>query len=126
MFRFVTLIPVVLAVAAVLKLGSASIDARLSVRPLAVELAGVETHRLPLAVCGVSRELEYGLWFYRNQGIARYESGNVPAEEHLLVAPPAWKSNVTAWTASRRVLFLGHYARQGVDYYWVSAAGAKP
>jgi 4-amino-4-deoxy-L-arabinose transferase-like glycosyltransferase len=126
MFRFVTLIPVVLAVAAALKLGSASIDARLSVRPLAVELAGVETHRLPLAVCGVSRELEYGLAFYRNQGIARYESGNVPAEEHLLVATPAWKSHVTAWTASRRVSFLGHYAPQGVDYYWVSAAGAKP
>ena len=36
MLRFVTLIPVVLSVAAVLKLGAASIDQKLSARPLAV------------------------------------------------------------------------------------------
>ena len=39
MLRFVTLIPVVLSVAAVLKLGSVSIDQTLSARPLAIELA---------------------------------------------------------------------------------------
>ncbi len=47
MLRFVTLIPVVLAVAAVLKLGSVTIDQNLSTRPLANELASVETHKLP-------------------------------------------------------------------------------
>ena len=73
MLRFVTLIPVVLSVAAVLKLGSVSIDQTLSARPLAVELAAVETHQLPLAVYGVSREMEYGLTFYRNQAAVRYE-----------------------------------------------------
>jgi 4-amino-4-deoxy-L-arabinose transferase-like glycosyltransferase len=124
MLRFVTLIPVVLAVAAVLKLGAVSVDQKLSARPLAVELAGVETHRLPLAVYGVSREMEYGLTFYRNQTTVRYEVGGVPAEEHLLVAPATWKGNVAVQTAGRRVLFLGNYAPQNVDYYWVSAAGA--
>ncbi len=124
--RFVTLIPVVLAVAAVLKLGSVAIDQTLSARPLAVDLAGIETHRLPLAVCGVQRELEYGLAFYRNQTITRYESGSVPSEEHLLVAPPAWRENVAQQTAGRRVSLLGHYTPQDVDYYWVSAAGTKP
>jgi len=126
MLRFVTLVPVVLAVAAVMKLGTTAIDQTLSARPLAVELASVETHTMPIAVCGASRELEYGLAFYRNQTIARYESGNVPAGEHLLVAATAWRSNVVQLTASRRVSFLGHNAPQGVDYYWVSAAGAKP
>lgn len=126
MLRFVTLIPVVLTVAAALRLGGPSIDHTLSARPFAVELASVETHPLPLAVCGASRELEYGLAFYRNQTIARYESGIVPAEEHLLVAPPAWKVNVATLAAGRRVLLLGHYAPQDVDYYWVSSAGAKP
>ncbi len=126
MLRFVTLIPVVLSVAAVLKLGTTSIDQTLSARPLAVELASVETHSLPLAVCGLSREMEYGLAFYRNQTISRYESGNIPAEEHLLVAPVAWKVNVAKQTVGRRVSFLGSYAPQNVDYYWVSAAGAKP
>jgi 4-amino-4-deoxy-L-arabinose transferase-like glycosyltransferase len=123
MLRFVTLIPVVLSVAAVLKLGAISIDQKLSARPLAVEMAEVETRPLPLAVCGVSREMEYGLRFYRNQAALRYESGGVPAEEHLLVAPSTWKVNVAIETAGRRVLLLGHYAPQNLDYYWVAAAG---
>ncbi len=123
MLRFVTLIPVVLSVAAVLKLGSTSVDQTLSARPLAIDLAAVETHPLPLAVYGVSREMEYGLTFYRNQTISRYESGKAPAEEHLLVAPATWKVNVAVQTAGRRVLFLGNYAPQNVDYYWVSAKG---
>jgi len=125
MLRFVTLIPVVLAVAAVLKMGTAAIDEKLSTRPLAVELASVETQKLPLAVCGASREVEYGLAFYRNQTIARYESGDVPSSEHLLVAPIAWMDNVAKQTAGRRVTFLGHYAPQGLDYYWVSSASSQ-
>jgi len=126
MLRFVTLIPVVLSVAAVLKLGATSIDQQLSTRPLAVEIAGLETHQLPLAVYGVSREMEFGLTFYRNQTAVRYEWGGIPAEEHLLVAPATWKVNVAKETAGRRVLLLGHYEPQNVDYYWVSASGAKP
>jgi 4-amino-4-deoxy-L-arabinose transferase-like glycosyltransferase len=126
MLRFVTLIPVVLSVAAVLKLGTVGIDQTLSARPLHLVIAEAEMHPLPLAVYGVSRELEYGLTFYRNQPIVRYEPGAVPAEEHLLVAPATWKLNVAKETAGRRVLFLGNYALQDVDYYWVSAAGAAP
>jgi hypothetical protein len=68
--------------------------------------------------------MEYGLTFYRNQTAVRYEAGGVPTEEHLLVAPATWKVNVAKQTSGRRVLFLGNYAPQNVDYYWVSAAGA--
>ena len=125
LLRFVTLISVVLAVAAVLKLGTTAIDEKLSTRPLAVELASVETHKLPIAVCGASREVEYGLAFYRNQVVTRYETGDVPAEEHLLVAPTAWIDNVAKATAGRHVSLLGHYAPQKLDYYWVSAAGKR-
>jgi 4-amino-4-deoxy-L-arabinose transferase-like glycosyltransferase len=124
MLRFVTLIPVVLSVAAVLKLGPISIDQTLSARPLAIELAVVETHHFPLAVYGVSREMEYGLTFYRNQTPVRYEGGTVPAGEHLLVAAATWRMNVASQTAGRRVLLLGHYSPQDVDYYWVGAASA--
>jgi 4-amino-4-deoxy-L-arabinose transferase-like glycosyltransferase len=126
MLRFVTLIPVVLSVAAVLKLGTVAIDQTLSARPLQDRLAEVETHQLPLAVYGVSREVEYGLTFYRNQTTVRYDRDPVPAEEHLLVAPAAWKVNVAMKTAGRRVLYLGNYAPQDVDYYWVSAVGVTP
>ncbi|SRR5579872_1057564 len=126
MLRFVTLIPVVLVVASVLKLGTAAIDQKLSARPLAIELASVETRKLPIAVFGASREVEYGLAFYRNEVVARYETGGVPAEEHLLVAPTTWMDNVAKETAGRHVSLLGHYAPQKLDYYWVSAAVAKP
>ncbi len=126
MLRFVTLIPVVLAVAAVLKLGTGAIDQKLSERPLAIELASVESRKLPLAVYGVQREVEYGLAFYRNQVIVRYEEGKLPSGEHLLVAPTTWMDNVAKETAGRRVSFLGHYAPQGLDYYWVSAPSLKP
>jgi 4-amino-4-deoxy-L-arabinose transferase-like glycosyltransferase len=126
MLRFVTLVPVVLSVAAVLKLGAVSIDQKLSTRPLAVELAGAATRPMPLAVYGVPREIEYGLAFYRNQTILRYERESVPAGEHLLVSPATWKVNVAKETSGRRVLLLGYYAPQNVDYYWVGAAGSKP
>jgi 4-amino-4-deoxy-L-arabinose transferase-like glycosyltransferase len=126
MLRFVTLIPVVLSVAAVLKLGAVSIDQKLSMRPLAVELAAAATHPIPLAVYGVPREVEYGLTFYRNQTMVRYERDGIPGEEHLLVAPATWKLNVASETAGRRVLLLGYYAPQNVDYYWVGTAAAKP
>jgi|SRR5579862_597224 len=122
MLRFVTLIPVVLSVGAVLKLGAVTIDQTLSARFLVLEIASVETHKFPLAVYGVSRELEYGLTFYRNQPAVRYEAGLLPAEEHLLVAPAAWKVNVAKATAGRKVSLLGNYAPQNLDYYWVSAA----
>jgi 4-amino-4-deoxy-L-arabinose transferase-like glycosyltransferase len=127
MLRFVTLIPVLVSVWAVLKFGSAAvdIDRKLSTRPLAVELASIETQRLPIAVCGTSREVEYGLAFYRDEAVSRYEAGAVPAGEHLLVASPAWKSNVTEWAKGRRVTWLGHFAPQNLDYYWV-ATTVKP
>jgi hypothetical protein len=124
MLRFVTLIPVVLTVGAVLKLGAASLDQTLSARPLAVEIAGVQIHPLPLAVYHVRRELEYGLTFYRNRLTFNYDWGSIPQEEHLLVAPENSQAEIAKLVAGRRVSPLGNYAAQRVDYYWVAAAGA--
>jgi len=120
MLRFITLIPVVLTVGAVLKLGSGPIDQTLSGRPLAQEIAAIETHPLPLAVYHVRRELEYGLTFYRNQLTFNYDWGSVPAEEHLLVAPENSQIEIAKLVPNRRVSFLGHYPAQHVDYYWIS------
>ncbi|HKN17569.1 MAG TPA: glycosyltransferase family 39 protein [Candidatus Sulfotelmatobacter sp.] len=125
MLRFVTLIPVVLTVGAVLKLGSVAIDQTLSARPLAQEIADIETHPLPLAVYHVSRELEYGLTFYRNHLTFNYDWGSVPSEEHLLVAPEDSQIEIAKLVAGRKVSYLGHYAPQRVDYFWVAAAGTN-
>ncbi|MFZ0761790.1 MAG: glycosyltransferase family 39 protein [Candidatus Sulfotelmatobacter sp.] len=124
MLRFVTLIPVVLTVGATLKLGSVALDQTLSARPVAREIADLETHPLPLAVYHVPRELEYGLTFYRNQLTFNYDWGRVPGEEHLLVAPENSRAKIAKLLAGRRISYLGHYAAQHLDYYWVAAAGA--
>ena len=124
MLRFVTLIPVVLTVGSVLKLGSAPLDQTLSARPLAQEISSVETRRLPLAVFHLRRELEYGLTFYRNQSTFNYDWGSQPHEEHLLVAPEDSQLEIEKLMPGRRVSYLGHYPAQHVDYYWVAAAGA--
>jgi 4-amino-4-deoxy-L-arabinose transferase-like glycosyltransferase len=123
--RFITLVPVVLAVAAILRLGVPALDSTLSVRPLANEISHLENKPLLLAVSGVSRETEYGLAFYRNQVIDRYEWGQVPAGEHLVVAPEGSQAAIAKQVAGRRVSYLGSFAPQGLDYYWVSALGMR-
>jgi 4-amino-4-deoxy-L-arabinose transferase-like glycosyltransferase len=121
--RFITLVPVLLAVAASLRLGAPALDSTLSARPLASEISHLETRPLPLAVWAISRQTEYGLTFYRNQIIHRYESGEIPATEHFVVAPEGSQTAIAKKVAGRRVSYLGSFAPQGLDYYWVSAAG---
>jgi len=124
--RFVTLVPVVLAVAAVLRIGAASLDARLSARPLAFEVAKVENGALPAAVFQTSRETEYGLQFYRNQPIARYERDEVPPGEHILVAAPGLQKQIRDRLPGRRVSYLGTFEAQRLDYYWVAGRQSGP
>ncbi len=119
--RFVTLVPVVLAVAMLLRLGAPSLDDKLSARPLANALAGIEGRRLPVAVFHVPRELEYGLVFYRDQGVSRYELGQIPAQEHFVVAPAGSQTAVAAQVSGRRVTYVGNFAPQNLEYYWVAA-----
>jgi 4-amino-4-deoxy-L-arabinose transferase-like glycosyltransferase len=128
MLRFVTLIPIVLSVWVTLKLGSVSIDQTLSARPVAREIASIQTHPFPLAVFHVRRELEYGLNFYRNQLTFNYDWGSagIPRQEHLLVAPENSQLEVARFLPGRRVSYLGHYAAQHLDYFWVAAPGASP
>ncbi len=125
MLRFVTLIPVVLIVGAVLKLGSTDLDRTLSARPLVQEIASMETHPLPLAVYYPPRELEYGLTFYRNQPPAHYDWGNIPQQEHILIIAEHSQAVVAKLVPGRRTSLLGHFAPQHVDYYWVAAAGSS-
>jgi 4-amino-4-deoxy-L-arabinose transferase-like glycosyltransferase len=120
--RFVTLVPVVLALYAALRIGSPALDATLSARPLAEEISRVENRSLPLAVLRVSRESEYGLQFYRNQTIYRYELNQVPRVEHLLIVPEG-QQNIAKWIAGRRFTYLGSFAPQALDYYWVGEPG---
>jgi len=110
----------VLAVGSALRLGAPAVDSTLSARPLANELGNLESIRLPLAVFQVKRETEYGLTFYRNQSIDRYERGEIPSGPHLVVAPEGSQVALGKQVAGRRVSYLGSFAAQGLDYYWVA------
>jgi len=118
--RFVTLVPVVLAVAAVLRIGAPALDAKLSARPLAEELSSVDRQNLPLAVFKVSREAEFGLAFYRNQVISRYEWGQIPAGEHLVIGIAGSQPQIAKHVPGRRVSYLGSFKPQGLEYFWVA------
>jgi len=120
--RFITLVPVVLSIAAVLRLGGPVLDSTLSARPISTEFSRLETKPMPLAVFRTSREMEFGLAFYRNQVIDRYELGQIPPVEHLLLAPEGSQIEIAKQVAGRRVSYLGSFAPQGLDYYWVAAA----
>jgi 4-amino-4-deoxy-L-arabinose transferase-like glycosyltransferase len=121
---FVTLIPVTLAVAALIRVGAPVLDETLSAHPVALQLASMETRTLPVAVLGIGRETEFGLAFYGNQSISRYESRQVPGSEHLLVAPEGTRSAIPQFVGGRRVTYLGNYPFQHFDFYWVAASAA--
>jgi 4-amino-4-deoxy-L-arabinose transferase-like glycosyltransferase len=118
-FRFVTLVPVVLAVAAILRIGAPALDARLSARPLSEEISRIETQPMPIAIFRLPRETEYGLAFYQNQIIDRYERRQIPAGEHLVLAPEGAQTAVAAKVPGRRVSYLGTFEAQRVDFFWV-------
>ena len=121
--RFVTLVPVVVVVAWVLRKGGPALDATLSARPVVNEISRMETKTLPVGVFGVSRETEYDLAFYRNQLIERYELSQIPNGEHLLVATEGSQPQIARIAGDRRVSRLGNFPAQHLEYFWVSAPG---
>lgn len=123
LLRFVTLVPVVLAVAAILRIGAPALDATLSARPLAREIKRMESGTLPIAVMAVPRETEFGLHFYRNQKVARYELGQIPDSDHVLVIPQGAERQVREAVPDRRISFLGNYEPQHLEFFWVSQPG---
>ncbi len=119
--RFVTLVPVVLGVAFVLRVSAPAIDRTQSARPVALELARLDTRGSQLAAFNVTRELEYGLDFYRNQPLLRYERGEAPAGDHLLIARAGSEQQLETLLAPRRLSHVGSFTPQKLEIYWVSS-----
>lgn len=119
MLRSATLLPVVLTVALLMKLGASAVDATQSARPVAAILQKLESESMPVALFAVRRETEYGLAFYRNEVIRKYDGMQAPVEEHLLVAPQGSELVLGKVLGDRRVEFLGNYAPQRLEFYRV-------
>jgi 4-amino-4-deoxy-L-arabinose transferase-like glycosyltransferase len=141
LLRFATLVPLALCVAYVLRIAAPAIDATQSARPVARSFSSVTA---PIAVYRVSRSLEYGLGFYRNQRVNNYELGEIPREEHFLIAKQnqdkelaatldEWKKAQSAANPSEEanpckeeivhaLIPAGGFVLQGVRYYKVHSA----
>jgi hypothetical protein len=120
MLRPATLVPIVIAVAALLKLAAPVIDATQSSRPVAQVIRNFSHEDVPVALFHTNRQLEYGLEFYLNRPAQRYENGQVPREGHVLIA--AQHSAPFRELEGRRVSFLTSIPAQKLELYWIDPA----
>ena len=90
----------------------------LSARSVIEALSKYGHEHLPVAAYLVPRETEFGLAFYRNQVIPRYELAKVPAGEHLVVAAQGYPKGVEN-AAGRKATFLQNLPSQKLDLYYV-------
>jgi 4-amino-4-deoxy-L-arabinose transferase-like glycosyltransferase len=119
--RMATLVPAIVALAVAIRFGAQPLNDQLSARAVSDALAQVSQRNLPVAAVLVSRELEYGLQFYRNQPIPRYELGQAPASEHLVVARAGFQKAFARDVPGRKVVALGEFPEQKVEFFYVSA-----
>ena len=119
-----TALAVVVSVAAVIRLAAPVIDATQSARTLAERIQAVSplsasSQVIPLALYHVNRVQEYGLEFYLNRPAESYDSGKIPAAEHVVVAAHGAQSQVAQLVPGRRVSYLTNIPEQKLDLYWV-------
>ena len=121
--RPITLLPVMLALAFLIRVAAPSIDATQSERPLAMFLQalGVEPDE-PVALFHAKREVEYGLAFYRNQPIAVYERRQLPTTGHIVVAGEGWERQLQEMLPGRELQPIGFYRPQHLQIFAVSPA----
>jgi len=119
MLRLMTLVPVVMAMAFLIKMGAPVMDAHLSERQVAREITTTEPTRAPVAVYGVKREVEYGLDFYLNQPIYNYQD-KTPATAHMLVVSQGKLQEAQSMLPGWKALPVGEYKPQKLEFYWMS------
>jgi hypothetical protein len=119
LFSRVTALAVVVTVGAVIRFAAQVIDTTQSARPIAASIQAFSHEPVPIALFQVNRAQEYGLEFYLNRPTEKYESGNVPAAAHVLVATQGSQLQVAQLVPGRRVSYLTSVPAQKVDLYWV-------
>jgi 4-amino-4-deoxy-L-arabinose transferase-like glycosyltransferase len=129
--HFVTLVPVVMGLVFLLRYAAIPesdpypfhgliVDLTQSARPVEAELQKAGANSEPIAVFNVRREVEYGLNFYRNQPISRYERDGVPAEEHVVIAKSGSLAALQALAEPRKITLIGAFAPQHLEFFKVS------
>ena len=128
--RFITLVPVVIAFALLLRGTAPIVNLLQSVRPVEAAIHESVLGQIPsIAVYDVPPSVRYGLGFYLNQPIASYENNEVPPFDHLVVAATGVQKELEYRLPGRSVTRVGGFAQQHLDFYVVlgKASGqAKP
>jgi 4-amino-4-deoxy-L-arabinose transferase-like glycosyltransferase len=128
--RFITLVPVVIAFALLLRGTAPIVNLLQSVRPVEAAIHESVLGQIPsIAVYDVPPGVRYGLAFYLNQPIASYEKNEVPPFDHLVVAASGVQQELEYRLPGRSVTRVGGFAPQHLDFYVVlgKASGqAKP
>src|SRR5437016_3334029 len=119
--RSATLLPMVFCLGLLLRPGSHVIDDVNSARAVNARLTQLGAPSLPVAVFNVKREVEYGLNFYRNAPVSRYERDGMPKESHLVVAREG-SADALRSLAGQRPIWLGSFPPQHLEFFVVSSA----
>lgn len=117
--RLATIVPAVIALALAIRFGAPALDETLSARPVSEALSSLAPRQLPVAVVMVPRETEFGLQFYRNQTIPRYELGQAPSGEHLVVAAQGFRKAFGKNVPGRKIIKLGDFPAQKLEFFYV-------
>ena len=117
--RFITLVPIVIAFALLLRGTAPIVNLLQSARP--VEEAIHQTiEQIPsIAVYDAPLSTRYGLGFYLNQPIASYEENEIPQSDHLVVAAAGVQKELEYRLPGRSVTRVGGFAPQHLDFYVV-------
>ncbi len=123
LLHFATLLPTVLALGFLLRPAASVLDQVNSARAVDASMVrfGVPPQS-PVAVFKVKRDVEYGLNFYRNAPITRYERDTIPPGPHVVVAREGDEDALQTAVGQRHVLELGHFTPQHLEFFLVSSA----
>ncbi|HEY6249508.1 MAG TPA: glycosyltransferase family 39 protein [Candidatus Angelobacter sp.] len=121
MLHFATLIPVIVSMAFLLRPAAPVIDEVASARTVHERLLELGTpDEVPIAVFNVKRDVEYGLNFYRNQPIGRYERNEIPADAHVAIVREGNGPALQAAVGQRHTSLLGNFPPQHLQFFLVS------
>jgi 4-amino-4-deoxy-L-arabinose transferase-like glycosyltransferase len=118
--RLITLLPVIIGLGFILRLAAPVLDVKFSARPVARELHVLRPAKVPVAIFEVDRELEYGLDFYLNEPVARYERGEVLHGDHLLVSRSGARDTLQERLPQLRFMPLSKFSGRDLEFYWVT------
>jgi 4-amino-4-deoxy-L-arabinose transferase-like glycosyltransferase len=137
MLLWSTIVPVAFGIFFLLHYAGGILGKAYSSRQVATYIEQVEHDNLqprfrPVAVFEVRRDVEYGLGFYLDKSIERYERGGVPSAEHLLVTRTGAAGAIAHRIGQGRMFvslgspFPPDADPQHLEVYWVSSSDSRP